>query len=331
MTRTHTIAFLSAVNNDPKETFRKLAAFGVNPDQGLNGEVYTQTYGDKQKSAIQPDKLSFVLKAVFMGNVELTSDRKVIGSFTLSINRLNPTIPLSLTSSIPANIAFPQDGHLRWRTSAPITRGKLFGYLTHDNRVITIDPDNYGLDSDAIDMQVAFAAGRYFVHILTAKGTVYETSIKPVDVITTDTPEVLKFRRVKQDITALLTVPRKGELICFYGTRSGVYFGEDMVRDTKGLFISDLVVDSEHPRIFIRTEDNKIYALPVDVNFMLTGKIISINDIMGKNEQLFAGPAVKADQEVVGLLAIAWTQQNQTYQYQERVIAVPQLPSIPLI
>lgn len=321
-----TISFIANVNEDAKRTFRKLAAIGFAPNTGLNGQTFTRFYGDKKSSdLVQPDGLTFGLKFAAMKDMQMN---RLVGSFMLVradsvISPLNLVIPMSITAAIPADIDFPQDGHLRWRTSAPIKKGNLFGFLTTVNQCLEIDTNALKFDSNAIDMQVVYAASYFYVHILTAKGTVYETRLKPNEVITNG--RLPNFHKISRDnVTALLTVPHKGEMIAYFGTAKGIYFGDRIIPETSNLNIVDLVVDSENPRIFARTNDGKIFSIPVDGNFIpTTGKLIAINDIMKQDEQLYAGPGVKVDENMSALLAIQWEQQGNGFSYTERTIALP--------
>lgn len=333
MTKTNAINFINNINSNPQQTFRSLAAIGFTPKAGLTGKLYTQNYGNKAKTAalVHTDDIVFGLKFVAMKDV--VKNDKLIGGFMLVRSQLtyaplNIIVPLTLTSAIPADIDFPQDGHLRWRTSAPITGGFLYGYLTHGDQILVIDPNTLGLDSRCVDIQTVFAAGRYNLSFLTEKGTVYVMQVKTNDVVTNG--KLPKIQKLKDNVTTLLTVPHKGEMIAFYGTTNGVYFGNELIKETKDFNVVNLVVDSENPRIFLRTDKGKIFAIPVDNNFMvITGKLIAIDDTMQTNEQLFAGPAVQIDDNTAALLAINWVKQNEGFTYSERTIAVPQLPRIP--
>lgn len=325
------INFINDVNTNAQRTFRNLAAIGFTYGLGLTGRTFVQYTGDKAtKATVLPEGLTFGLKFVAMKNVDRKNEH-VLGGFMLTRNRLDTVVPLALLSAIPTNIDFPQDSHLRWRTSdSPTKKGTLYGYLVHGVQILEIETDQLGLDSKCVDMQVVFAAGVYNVHLLTEKGTVFETKIKPVDIVTNG--RIAKFHKLKDGVTALLTVPQKGEMIAYYGTAQGVYFGNQLVKGTEDLNVSKLVVDSENPRIFARTIDGKIYAIPVDNNFLpIGGKLITIDDKMQTNEDFFAGPAIQINDQTVALLAINWDKQNDGFYYQERAIAIPQLPLIPTI
>lgn len=320
------VSFIANVNQNTKEIFRGLSAIGFTPDLGLSGKVYTQFTGDKSRALVKPEGITFGLKFAAMKD---HGSQKIVGSFMLTRNPLDISVPLALTSALPQDTEFPQDNHLRWRTSAPVIEGKLYGYITSGNQVMEIDPEQFRLDAEATDMQIIYAGGYFHLHLLTARGTVYESRIKPQNVVTNG--KLPKPQKLKENVTALLTVPQKGELIAFYGTRNGVYFGDKLIKDTVNMEVSDLVVDSEHPRIFVRTVQGKLYAVPVDVNFLLTtGKLIEINDVMRDGEQLFAGPGVFTPDKQIALLAVNWIPEDNGYHYTERTIAVAQLPVYPI-
>lgn len=312
------VNFIANVNGQTKDVFRKLAAIGFTPDMGLSGRIYTQFTGDKSRALVNPEGITFGLKFAAMKDM---GSNKIVGSFMLTRGPLDLVVPLAITSALPENTEFPVDNHLRWRTSAPMVEGKLYGYLTNGNQTMEIDPEKFNLDAEAIDMQIVYAGGYFHLHVLTAFGSVYESRIKPQNIVTNG--YLPKPHKLKENVTSVLTAPQKGELIAFFGTRNGVYFGNQLIEDTKGLEVADLVVDSENPRIFVRTVQGKIYALPVDLNFLLThGKLIEINDTMQDNEQLFAGPGVFTPDKQIALLAINWIPENDGFHYEERTIAV---------
>lgn len=325
------INFIQTINYDAQEFFRKLAAVGFVPGRGLDSTVITKFTGVIEKEDdLLPKEGIYGVKFVAM---KLNKTNKV-GSFMLvrvpyGVAPLDRIIPMAVTSAISQKLKFPTDGHLRWRTSAPVTNGRLLGYLTHGSQQLIIDPDKFGLDSVATNIQVVLADDVFNINIHTKKGTVYATTVKQEDILTNGVAP--SFHIVKKDVTALLTVPFKREMLGYYGTVDGLYFGTQLIDGTKGLHITKLVVDSENPRIFMTLKDGKILALPVDATFLpTTGKIIHIDDRMNEGEELFAGPQVIMDDKTTdALLAIDWVPQDNGYKYEERTIALPQLPRFP--
>lgn len=314
--------FLVEVGNNPMQTFRSTELIGFTPDQGLRGQVYTRNYQGKKLAAKDPlpPNLVFIQKTVLFQPEPSTQNK--LGSFVLANGDLPPIIAYGINEVVQLDqVTFPYDGHLRWRTSAP-NNDKLTGYLTQ-NGTMKIDPAQFDLDSVAIDMQMVRIAGKYHLHTLTRKGTVYQGVITPENITFNKLPQI---KTIRDGVNCILTVPQRNETIMvIYGTDQGLFVNDDRLFGTEKLKVLDLVVDSENPRIFFRTFDGQIYACPVDQTFSVKGNPIKINDVIRPTEQLFAGPAVSIN-DLPALLAIDWNQDNSGLTYHKRTISVPNLP-----
>jgi hypothetical protein len=313
--------FLIDVGNNPMQTFRSTELIGFTPDQGLRGQVYTRNYKGKKFSENEtlPPNLVFIQKTVlFQPEPPMQSK---LGSFVLVNGDLPAIIAHGITEVIQtAQVTFPYDGHLRWRTSAP-HNDKLTGYLTH-NATMRIDPTQFDLDSVAIDMQMVRIAGKYHFHTLTRKGTVYHGIINPDDITFNKLPQL---KTIRDGVNCILTAPQQNQtILVIYGTDQGLFVNDDRLFGTEDMKVIDLVVDSENPRIFFRTFDGQIYAMPVDQTFTVKGPPVKINDVIKPSEQLFAGPAVSINNQPA-LLAIDWNQNNNGLTYDKRTINVPYL------
>jgi hypothetical protein len=324
---TSAISFIDHVHTHALDTFHKIGAIAFLPGCGLNGKVIVKYSGDNDDEVI-PDLAIYGLKYLAFKDIKID---KLVGSFLLTrkpteMKPLDHVVPLALTSAIPVDITFPKDGHRRWHFGAPAI-GSLYGYLIHNNQVLEINPNDLNLDGEAIDMQVVFASGYYTISIKTITGMIYEAKVRPDKIFTNGL--IPKFDNIKSDVTALLTVPRDGKFAAFYGTKEGIFVGDDLIPYTKDLFVTALDVDSESPRIFATTADGKIFSIPVDERFMLTTKkLIPIDDVMRETEKLFAGPTVLFDKDTVGILAIDFTKVDTGFLYAERMIRIPQILAV---
>jgi hypothetical protein len=310
--------FLVEVASDPMKAFRALEVIGFTPPEELRKQaVYTRRYKRMSYKEALPDNLVFLQKTVFFQPKTQTP----MTGFLLAQGGELPNIFLHGVAELikPNDLTFPKDGYLRWRASAPIT-GKMVGYLLHNNGgILKIDPETMGLDSEVVDMQIIQTKGIYALHLLTKKGTVYGGLIENLQ------NNLIDVQQVQTGVNTILTVPHNDQTIkVFYGTDKGIIVNDDLLMNTGNHRVVDLVVDSEEARIFYKTQDGKIFAIPVDNNYSFTGTPIAINDVIKPTEQLFAGPNVRIGNQPA-LLLIDWDKDEHGHTYQRREITIPSL------
>ncbi len=308
--------FLVEVASDPTKVFRALEVVGFTPPLELRKTaVYTKQYkGRMGNHEALPANLVFLQKTVLF---PFGTTGKVGGFLLADGGELPNMFVHGLTELITTSqLAFPKDGHLRWRTSAPRTN-KLNGYLIGD-KTLKIDPEQLLLDDDVIDMQAIQANGNYALHILTKKGTVFGGIITPEDIRNNR----IAINKIRDGVNCILTVPDRFNTKIFYGTNQGIIINDDLLMHTERMKVVDLVVDSENPRLFFRTDEGKIFAIPVNDQYLVKGHPVAIDDVIKPTEQIFSGPAV-LNNTGPALLAIDWGKDEHGFIYHKREITIP--------
>jgi hypothetical protein len=323
------VNFLSRLANDPMTAYREAEVIAVTPNKELYGRVWLVPFLKELEGLTSLPPMPYLRKTVV---IERKKENK-LSTFITASSFFNPSIAQTLTKVLdPSQMVFPGDGHLRWHTAAPSNgeHGKIYGYLTHDEHTLLINPTELG--SVCLDMQIIYLpASGYSLHLLTAKGTVYHCTITPRNL--EDLLEQHKdpvFQPITDGVNCLLTIPRRDDSVPILGTDNGILIYGNQLYGTEGMKVRKLAVSSEAPRIFFRTDEGQIFTIPMDRDFTPKGKpplLIGQTDVK-TDEQLFAGPYVSINDKSALLLS-SWEKVSDArtktveFTYSRQLIELP--------
>jgi hypothetical protein len=308
-TKHSTIAgMLNQIVDNPVDFFRSVETLVVE-NKGLYGAAWIGFVKNGNDATQLPAADTTYLRKF----VVTKGERYNSNGFILGNNYVSNTIIAAIFGAIdPAKLETPKDGHLRWTAAAPNTE-KLVGYLHHENYTMEINPNTLKFDGPAMDMQCVKVGNNYAMHILTKKGTVYATSVKPQDIFGNIVPS---FTKAHEKVTSLLTVPFKNEVAMFLGTENGIFFNNDTIKNTHGQHVTTLVMDSEQNRIYYKTIDNRIFAIGFNDDFQIRTFPTIVNDnVVTENfDWILAGPSLM-DDNTPAIMLSTWKKTDDGRQY----------------
>ncbi len=318
------VDFFSLLAADPMTAYREAEVIAVPPNNGLHGKIWLVPFLKDLGEQAKLPALTYLRKTVVI-------DRKKenrLSTFITANSFFNPMIARALTEVLdPSRMVFPGDGHLRWHTSAPSNgeHGKIYGFLTHDDQTLMINPTELG--SVTLDMQIIYLpALGYSLHLLTEKGSVYHALITPQSISERKDPV---FRQLAEGINCLLTIPRRDDSVPILGTDDGIRIYGNQLYGTEGIKVKKLAVSSEAPRIFFRTDQGGIFTIPVDREFTPKGGPLQVGQAdVRTDEQLIAGPHISVN-EKAALLLSSWEKvtdpriKTSEFVYSRQLIELP--------